>query len=820
MNKELIIQNVEDLINGKIYSIDPALLKSSDDPIERYMINTVRCLENEYQRYRRKRSGNADFLGALRSFLLSFHARIHINNPQLLGKKDFGIYPAGDGTWFAVADVPEGFKYPSFVEAAFINQNTLYERRKSKYLLQTNPFIYQLTGFETFKSFEQKLCVHGALNTPDGYTALICMPTGGGKSLVTQAVAYSHDRSLTIVVVPTVSLAIDQARAAALNIKSRTKSEEIFAYYAGVQNPEQILGAIKEKRAKILFISPEALLKNQQFKDLVKEAAKQHYLHNIVIDEAHIVVSWGDSFRVDYQCLEPWRKELLKFNPDLKTYLLSATFDDRTADLLKSMFKTDDRWVEIRCDALRKEPRFSLIKVKGPFEKRRKVLELVNKLPHPMIIYVHSPYAANGVKKILADYGYINVQTFTGETDNTERERLIHDWVNNRFEIMIATSAFGVGVDKPDVRTVLHLYIPESADTYYQELGRGGRDRLPCLSVMCVDPIADFEQAGNHVTKVLTTEKLKNRWLTLFTNPGNIWQNGKILMDMSLKPNEGYFDNYETGNQLHQQWNINAVLLLRRHGLLEINEIKVQEKKYYMMISNIDDRLKQDGELLTKLLDELRSEEQSKAFGRLNVLKKQIDRDGDYCWSEMFYDTYSNVSECCPGCDEHQNEIIDEYDGLPLRQSVSGPQRTLTKEASKYFQGVHEAMCLTEGRLSDTLGKFKKIKYSAIITDQPVDRSWALSDAPDLTIMNFSELHDLLELDNNFYISGLILAVYDNDKKKLFKQFSKVHNFVSQSGGYAIHVVAEDVRNGSGKPLSELIDGSIVNENLMNGDEV
>ena len=656
------------------------------------------------------------------------------------------------------------------------------------------------------------------MNTPEGYTTLICMPTGGGKSLVTQTVAYSHKTSLTIVVVPTVSLAIDQARAAALNIKSPTKDQEIFAYYAGIKNPDQIFQSIKEKKAKILFISPEALLKNEIFKDLVSGAAKQHYLQNIIIDEAHIVVSWGDSFRVDYQCLEPWRKEIFRFNPGLKTFLLSATFDDRTVSLLKSMFNYDNRWIEIRCDALRKEPRFSLIKVNSILKKRQKVLELVNKLPHPMIIYVHSPYTAEELKVFLAKYGYQNIQTFTGETDNEERERLIQDWVNNRFEIMIATSAFGVGVDKPDVRTVLHLYIPESADVYYQELGRGGRDGLPCLSVMCVIPNTDFDQAVKHVTKVLTTENLENRWLTLFTNPKNIWQNGKIVMDMSLQPNKDGSQDYVVGNQLHQQWNINAVLLLRRNGLLTIDEIKVHDKKYLMIISNIDKRLEQSGAELTALLDQIRSQEQLEAFTRLKVLKRQIDCDSELCWSEMFYDTYSCASECCPGCDEHSRAIMDVYGGLPLRKSISGPRKSLTNIASKYFQGVHETIYLNEDRSPDVLSLLKKFQFNAIVTDQCLDRRLDVSDAPDLIVMNYSELHDLLEMDNNFYVSGLVIAVYDNNDQKAFRQLAKIHDFVTKSGGYAIHVIERDIKPDYGKSFSEMIDGPIITRNLMNGD--
>lgn len=819
MNREQILESVENLINGKINSLDPKLWEEYDGPIERYMAHTVKCLNHEYKSYASGISGKSDFLGALRLFMMVFQAKIHISDEKLLKNNEFGIFPTGDPlVWFVSPDVPSYFTWPSFVEKAFINSNTSYPKTDNKYSLQTNPFIYNLTGFKMFKSFEQKLCVHGALNTPKGYTTLICMPTGGGKSLVTQSVAYSEKKSLTIVVVPTVSLAIDQAKGAAENIKSSDKNREILAYYAGVENSGQIFEEIKNKSAKILFISPEALLKNEQFKNLIQEAAQNHYLKNVVIDEAHIVVSWGDSFRVDYQCLEAWRKELIKFNPELKTFLLSATFDSRTIKILKSMFKTGKKWIEIRCDALRKEPRFCLISAGNFNDKKKKVLELVNKLPHPMIIYVNSPDTAEYWKSYLFQFGYKNIQTFTGDTPNGVREKLIQGWSDNQFEIMIATSAFGVGVDKPDVRTVLHLYVPEGADTYYQELGRGGRDGLPCLSVMCIIPEHDLEQAGNHVTKVLTTEKLKSRWLTLssYKNPNNIWQGGKILINTYVKPDENQEGIFEPGNKLHQKWNINALLLLRRYGLLKINEIQFQDPNYFFLISDIDERLNQDGPTLDRLLEEIRDKEQFEAYERLNVLKKHIYQADKNCWSDMFTDTYDRVSLYCAGCEEHENCIDDSYGDFPLLKSITGPRKFISDQAMKYFNAVHEAIYINDRKpVDDLLSLLDRFQCQVIVTDRPIKQVKGLFDWPDLMIINFHELHDLLEKDNHFYISGLIAAIYDTKPERVVRQFNIIRKLIRKQDSYVIHVTEEDLCIGTNqKPLSQWINGARITMNL------
>ena len=201
----------------------------------------------------------------------------------------------------------------------------------------------------------QKLAVYGALHLPDGYAALISLPTGGGKSLITQTLAYQRE-GLTIVVVPTVSLAIDQVRTAKKIVQSSHVDEEIFFYSSGVAIAP-ILQAIEKKTAKMLFISPEALLKNEGFAEAVKKANEARYLRNLVIDEAHIVVDWGASFRVDYQCLESWRRRLLASNPGIRTVLLSATFDELCCTVLKDFFlkaaKNGWKYAVMLCDMSR-----------------------------------------------------------------------------------------------------------------------------------------------------------------------------------------------------------------------------------------------------------------------------------------------------------------------------------------------------------------------------------------------------------------------------------------------------------------------------------
>ena len=314
---------------------------------------------------------------------------------------------------------------------------------------------------------------------------------------------------------PTISLAIDQCRAAKKRVQSGSVDQEIF-YYSSGENSAPIIKAIDDKTARLLFISPEALLNNNDFVKAIAKANKNKYLKNIVIDEAHIVVDWGDFFRIDYQCLESWRNKILLSNPAIRTILLSATFEKQSVSLLKQFFGKDNKWIEIRCDELRHEPRFVLVDSKDETEKNTRIVELVRKLPHPMILYVARPSDAEEYRKLLKKNGIHNVKTFTGETPNAKRRALIEEWVDDSFEIMVATSAFGIGVDKPDVRTVIHAYLPSNPNEYYQELGRGGRDGLPCLSVMCITN-NDLQVSFQRINKrVMTTEKIIGRWISLY----------------------------------------------------------------------------------------------------------------------------------------------------------------------------------------------------------------------------------------------------------------------------------------------------------------
>lgn len=804
MDKKQIIDNIEKLVNGEIEDWDFSK-EDGAGVVEKVLENVTIRLINTFKKYQIGTAGLSDYLSSLRNFMLSFQTELRLDDNCLLEKKPFGIhFDPSVQKYYATYETPDYIKNKSFVEKAFINTGTDIPQNRSVYCMHTNEYITELTGFKHFKSMEQKLCVYGALNTPVGYTTLISMPTGGGKSLVTQTISY-EEKGLSIVIVPTVSLAIDQERVAKKNIKIST-DEEIFYYYSGCKNFGKILDSIRKQTARVLFISPEALIKNERFQELINEANAIRYIRNIIIDEAHIVVAWGDFFRVDYQCLGPWRRDLMKINPDIRTFLLSATFKDDTVTTLKKMFAAEGKWIELRCDSLRKEPHFILVKAGSYKDKKRKALDLVNVMPKPMILYVNSPYEANRWKIFLQNNGYSNIETFTGETKSDERLKLIDQWSKDQYEIMIATSAFGVGVDKPDVRSVIHLFVPESPDSYYQELGRGGRDGLQSLSIMCIEA-DDVSKAFNHVSKVLTTEKLWGRWWSMYRNPANMWSGGEIAIPASTKPNYSRINYFEEGNDSDEKWNINVLLLLSRYEQIRISSIELDDNnKYIFTIRILNEKITVDSQETYDLFNTIRDKEASKSLSAFVLMRTAIERESQNCWSSMFYETYPLVSEYCPGCGQHEDMAYDELDRFPLLVDVEGPKKELSSEMQAFFSDTHEALLITKEPRKQIIDKYKPdiiVCMNESGYDEEIDSG--------LIYINYQELRTLMKYDKGFFVSGLIMSIYSDDPNEAMEEYRIVKKCVKK-GNAVIHIANDDfyISKSFGKTISLDIDGRVI----------
>ena len=818
MDTKAIESYVENFINSNSNGAFPGFA-GDNDAINHFMYNTAKRLTIYFEKFMSGRASKDVFLCSLRNYLLVFQNEIAVPEGLIPTENEYGILCNAEGKYYANLELPN-YVDSFFVDQAFQRKKVSGDTEKQKDIFYgNNAYIYSLTQYKEFKSLEQKLAVFGALNTPEGYTTLVSLPTGGGKSLITQTMAYQQ-QGLTIVIVPTVSLAIDQVRNAKNNIKHNADNE-IFCYYSGIEleRKNALKNAIKNETARLLFISPEALIRNTEFVSMINEANAKKYLKNLIIDEAHIVIEWGDFFRVDYQCLEPWRNELLAINSQLRTVLLSATYTKVAVVKLKQMFASTDKWIEVRCDALRKEPRYLLVKAKSYLDKKHKMVELVKKLPHPMVVYINSPKEAEEIKKELIAVGLDNLETFTGNTKSAEREKIIKDWTDNKIDLIIATSAFGVGVDKGDVRTILHLYIPDTPNQYYQELGRGGRDGLVSLSVMCINPVDDIDSAYGRMNVVLKPETIWKRWVYMYKSPKTSWFKGMITIDTSVKPKEGVNDD---GNALDIQWNVYVILLLRRHNLISIKSMvyDADKESYKIRIDILEDALRSESLDVPQIITDIRDRESAGFEKEIKRIKNAIDFSERICWSEMFYSTYDKVSMYCGGCAKHKYPEMMEEGKFPLLLSVKGPKKTISAELNKLCQGENEVLVIEEEDDYSLMNRYISAGASIIVVEDTsiegdFDLILNMKKQSDVMILGIKEYRDLCGQKSAYYISGGVIALYNSGEDKAYEFCATLRKY-KNSDMRLIHIVKEDYFiQKVQKPISAMVEGPRIDSYIL-----
>lgn len=792
------LSNTEDVIQD----LNEKMISSSG--ITQFKIASAYRLVLNWMKYKNNQVSKNDFECSLRNYLLVLNTDIEIRDYQLSDENTYGLR-YNYGKIIAKYALPD-YVNSTFVKSAFLN-GYVQSNNKSRYLIPTSPFVEQLTGYSQYKSVEQQIAVQGAFNVPNGYTALISMLTGGGKSLITQTVSYQFEESLTIIIVPTISLMIDQERSAKATINSDVDNE-IYSYYSGCDE-KIVLEAIQSRRARMLFISPEALIKNKRIQSAVTEINDCGYLRNLVIDEAHIVVEWGSLFRVDFQCMDAFRKKLMLTNPDLRTFLLSATYSDDTVKQLKMFYSTDNKFIEIRLDKLRKEPRFNVIKASTYTDKQSKSLELIDLSPRPIIVYVKSPSDAENLNQKLVDVGYKNVRTFTGKTSSNERELLINQWVNNEFEVMIATCAFGVGVDKKDVRTVLHLYVPENPNKYYQECGRGGRDGLPCLSVILYTE-DDVNSAFQFTQKVLTTEKLEGRWFSMLDSfkTERIVSNDTIRINTSVAPSYRTDDFYIEVSDANIGWNVYVILLLRRRGLITIEQVEIDDSSYIFTVHVIKKEITFKSEETTKIFEEVREEEYKRITDDFFMMKNALKNVHKHCLADMFTKIYSYTEEYCAGCDAHENVQDDESISINIK-NLSEPKSKISSNVLSIMESSGELLILLKGRnISDVL---KTIIDSGInmlvLSNEFIKKHYPIEincNNKNLFIMSFDEFLELCSFNNTYFVSGCIAFVIENHS-----QFNCVHEAIARKKKTkCIYISDEDIYiKYRKKNMSEIVNG-------------
>ena len=333
-----------------------------------------------------------------------------------------------------------------------MNNNLLYRLLKTKF------------GYDTFRPMQEKIICH----TIDGGDSLVLMPTGGGKSLCFQISALAMD-GMAVIVSPLISLMKDQVEA--------LKANGIAAEALNSSNDEgknrDITNRCLEGKVKLLYISPERLVSGMM------HLLQKTNVSLFAIDEAHCISSWGHDFRPEYTQL----RLLRELFPSVPIMALTATADKITKqDILKQLNIEDAQTFIGSFD----RPNLSL-DVKRGYSAREKLRSVVELIRHHSgesgIIYCLARKTTEELAEKLKKEG-IAAGVYHAGLPNSERNRVQDDFVADRVQVICATIAFGMGIDKSNVRFVVHYNLPKSIESFYQEIGRGGRDGLPCETVL------------------------------------------------------------------------------------------------------------------------------------------------------------------------------------------------------------------------------------------------------------------------------------------------------------------------------------------------
>lgn len=449
--------------------------------------------------------------------------------------------------------------------------NDLHQLRRQDSRVPMDHILRPVLKFDYYQAPGQRDAVRRALFAPPGSTLLVNLPTGTGKTLVAQVLTLMAppQGAMCLLIAPTTALVMELTRRfRELLSEAGGRAESVSAWYSDLpaQDKSDTRQRIRVGEQRLIVTSPEAACGSLQF--ALFEAAKQGGLRHVIVDEAHIVASWGNGFRPHFQQLGGLIRGLKRISREAKltpcsTLLMSATITEASRKTLRDTF--DQQMIEVHASHLRPEPAYWCYRATDHSDKQDKVLQSLAHAPRPLILYVTRPEEAEEWAQILRDQGYQRLATFTGNTPDPARQSLLEQWNKNQLDIMIATSAFGVGMDKNDVRTVIHATVPENMDRFYQEVGRGGRDGFACTSLLI------YEHQDVSLAKRLSSQKLigrelgLERWKTLWERREHVGDNlyridiGRIHVNLSFHSDE---------NQL---WNLRTVLMMVRAGVLELD---------------------------------------------------------------------------------------------------------------------------------------------------------------------------------------------------------------------------------------------------------
>lgn len=341
-------------------------------------------------------------------------------------------------------------------------------------------------GFDNFRPLQDEI-IHSVLN---GNDTLALMPTGGGKSLCFQLPALAME-GICIVVSPLIALMKDQVE------HLKAKGIEAVAIYArmGKREIDILLDNCIYGKIKFLYLSPERLLS-----ELVRVRISYMNVNLIAVDEAHCVSQWGYDFRPPYLKIN----ELREIHPDVPVLALTATATKRVREDIVDKLQLKDAQLFVKSFA-RKNLSYVVL---GDEDKYRRLITVIKSVKGSGLVYVRNRRETSEVALFLKRNG-IAADFYHAGIEREERFTRQAAWMANKIQVMVATNAFGMGIDKADVRFVVHLDLPESLEAYYQEAGRAGRDGKKAYAVLLANRSDQMALENRYSNSFPSVEEIK-----------------------------------------------------------------------------------------------------------------------------------------------------------------------------------------------------------------------------------------------------------------------------------------------------------------------
>ncbi len=424
--------------------------------------------------------------------------------------------------------------------------------------------LKQYWGFDEFRPLQEDI-INAVL---EGKDTLALMPTGGGKSLCYQVPAMASE-GICLVISPLIALMKDQVE------NLRKKGITAFAIFSGMSRKEVIntFKVASASNCKFLYVSPERLETN-----LFKEYLPGLNITLIAVDEAHCISQWGYDFRPPYLRIAALREELpgvpilaltASATPDVQIDIceklnphpqpLSTSWrggqTPQSEDLLNS-------FVVFRQSFERANLSYSSFKVDS---KINKIIEILRKVPGTSIIYCKSRKRTKEISELL-QLQNISADFYNAGIVQEERSKRQEAWINNKTRVIVCTNAFGMGIDKPDVRNVIHADVPDCLENYYQEAGRAGRDGKTSYAVLLYDEKDLYE-----------LEELATLRFPSLADIRNVYQCVANYLQIPTGTGEGEYYDFDIADflrkfKLTSHISLYALKALEQEGWLTFNE--------------------------------------------------------------------------------------------------------------------------------------------------------------------------------------------------------------------------------------------------------